>query len=138
MVEVGFSYCLQAMLAPHGAVVQNIGSQMDELENFRQLHLGFRKRYIINCNTPDYPSPYFSALLTKELDPYKVDWKWWSSLNISSIYYHPTVHNALLSVPRETAQLYLEGRTWQPHDFTFCRRWANDKYDTQIKRADEL
>ena len=101
---------LKTLLAPHGAVVQNIGSQMDELRDFRKMHVVFQRRYIINCNSPDYPSPYFAALLTEELNLHDVDWAWWSSLNISTIYYHPTLHGALLSVPQETVELYIESR----------------------------
>ena len=137
--SVKFFHNLQALVGPHGAVVQNIGSQMDELDDFRKLHVGFRNRYLINCNTPDYPSPYFIAFLTEKLSPHDVNWTWWTSLNISSVYFHPTIHAALLSAPRETIQLYLEGMGWQPHDANRCRHTLIDRQGLQKKgRANEL
>lgn len=137
--SVKFFQNLQALVGPHGAVVQNIGSQMDELDDFRKLHVGFQNRYLINCNTPDYPSPYFIAFLTEKLSPHDVNWTWWTSLNISSVYFHPTIHAALLSAPRETIQLYLEGMGWQPHDASRCRHTLIDRQGLQKKgRANEL
>ncbi|OLP89525.1 putative spermidine synthase [Symbiodinium microadriaticum] len=131
--SVKFFQNLQALVGPHGAVVQNIGSQMDELDDFRKLHVGFQNRYLINCNTPDYPSPYFIAFLTEKLSPHDVNWTWWTSLNISSVYFHPTIHAALLSAPRETIQLYLEGMGWQPHDASRCRHTLIDRQGLQKK-----
>lgn len=40
----------------------------------------------------------------------EVNWTWWKSLNMSTIYYHPELHNALLSVPKETVDLYIDGK----------------------------
>ena len=38
-----------------------------------------------------------------------MNWEWWTSLNISTIYYHPPVHDALLAVPTESLNFYVHG-----------------------------
>jgi spermidine synthase len=104
---------LKQMLAEHGAVVQNMNNQGDHVsDDFSRLHQEFQHRFLVSCNTPDYPSPYLLAILTEGLDPFFVDWSWWSSLNISTVYYHPTLHAALLSAPRESMWSYLEHEDW--------------------------
>ena len=40
----------------------------------------------------------------------EVNWTWWTSLNISTIYYHPGLHDALLAIPRETIDSYVDGK----------------------------
>lgn len=40
----------------------------------------------------------------------EVNWTWWKSLNISTIYYHPELHDALLTVPKETVDFYIDGK----------------------------
>ncbi|CAK9046801.1 Spermidine synthase (SPDSY) (Putrescine aminopropyltransferase) [Durusdinium trenchii] len=50
--SISFYQRLKSMLTPHGAIVQNIGSQTDLLADFRSLHQPvFQKRYLINCLT---------------------------------------------------------------------------------------
>lgn len=47
-----------------------------------------------------------------------MNWEWWTSLNISTIYYHPPLHDALLAVPTEslTSMCTAMNFAW--------RRWA--------------
>eukprot|EP00435_Cladocopium_sp_Y103_P066213 s27_g28.t1 len=113
---------LKSMLKAHGAIVQNIGSQLDTLAQFRAWHLPlFQHRRLINCLTPDYESPYFLAFLADvEINP--VNWTWWTNLNISTIYYHPGLHDALLAVPKETIESYVDGKEWVPHDAMYCKQ----------------
>lgn len=113
---------LKSMLKAHGAVVQNVGNQLDTLAEFRAWHLPlFRQRRLINCLTPDYESPYFLAFLADvEINP--VNWTWWTSLNISTIYYHPGLHDALLAIPKETIDSYVDGKEWVPHDAVYSKQ----------------
>jgi spermidine synthase len=109
---------LKKIMAPHGTVVQNVGSQGDWLRSHKMVHSSvFKSYHIISCNTPDYPSPYFLALMTDTLDPFSVDWSWWSNLSIPTIYYHPTLHAALFALPRETHIFYSDpDMEWNPYD----------------------
>jgi len=103
---------LNFLLARHGAMVQNIGSQGEwvDIAFFRGL---YAKTHGIYVNTPDYPSPYFLSLSTDDLDVFNVDWDFWSGLEISTIYYHPTLHDTLFVLPQET-QSSFDGRRWTP------------------------
>lgn len=131
-----FFKALKSIMAPHGAVLQNVGSMGDWLpEHQERQKAAFNYTFIINCNTPEYPSPYFLSLSTDALDPMKVDWEYWSGLNIDTIYYHPTMHFAMFEVPLETKKMY-KGEDWVPLDAEQMkpilkkagkRYWVNEK-----------
>ncbi|CAE8625949.1 unnamed protein product [Polarella glacialis] len=117
---------LKRILAPgHGAVVQNVGTHgiwlQDQHDRFSNI---FRNVSVINVNTPDYPSPYLLFLATDDLntDSEVIDWEWWSALNLDTIYYHPTMHQALLTLPYETHLLVASKFTQHLHwDHATCR-----------------
>eukprot|EP00933_Yihiella_yeosuensis_P018038 TRINITY_DN1496_c0_g1_i1.p1 TRINITY_DN1496_c0_g1~~TRINITY_DN1496_c0_g1_i1.p1 ORF type:complete len:649 (+),score=85.22 TRINITY_DN1496_c0_g1_i1:86-2032(+) len=132
--SVKFFKALRKLLAPHGAIIQNIHAQ-DQVGDFLEVHdKVFSNLKTINCNNPDYASPYMLAVLTDSLDLDVVDWEWWSSLNIPTIYYHPTLHQALLAVPEETQDVYIKGEDWEPHDLDFIEEFYEGKknQDNQI------
>eukprot|EP00933_Yihiella_yeosuensis_P013777 TRINITY_DN1260_c0_g3_i2.p1 TRINITY_DN1260_c0_g3~~TRINITY_DN1260_c0_g3_i2.p1 ORF type:complete len:645 (+),score=77.85 TRINITY_DN1260_c0_g3_i2:109-2043(+) len=129
-----FFRALKTLLAPHGAIIQNIGSQ-EVVEDFRKLHVQvFPKLNLINCNNPDYPSPYLLAVMTEGLNLETVDWEWWSSLNIPTMYYHPTMHSALLAVPKESQDVYIDGHEWEAHDLDFIEAWIDGDETEQKKK----
>merc|ERR1719330_112007 len=92
-------------MRPHGALIVNVGTHGDWMFNVPLLmsDVGFKQVRFLNVATPDYPSPYFLSLATDALDLFDVDWDYWSGLNISTVYYHPTMHKALFAIPTETA-----------------------------------
>merc|ERR1712039_581952 len=105
------------LIAPGGALVQNVGSQGDWLFEYDVRHRAvFKHVHIINVNSPEYASPYFLSLATDALDPHVVDWDWWSNLRIPTDYYHPTLHRQLFILPLETMTAYAEGGKWNPLD----------------------
>merc|ERR1712194_120363 len=107
-----FYKSVKELLAPHGAMVQNIGSQGEfvGIDIFRPM---YAETHLIHVNTPDYPSPYFLSLSTDSLDVFDVDWDFWSGLQIPTIYYHPTLHDTLFVAPAETLAVLETGR-WTP------------------------
>jgi len=129
---------LKKLMAPHGVVTQNIGSMGDWLEGHYKRHVGygFNKYHIMNVNTPEYPSPYFLALMTDTLDMSSVDWNWWSGLEIPTIYYHPSMHAPLFELPLETQNYYnLEGMPWDPYDSRRLKKiWKNAKMEAGTRR----
>eukprot|EP00933_Yihiella_yeosuensis_P076832 TRINITY_DN8679_c0_g2_i2.p1 TRINITY_DN8679_c0_g2~~TRINITY_DN8679_c0_g2_i2.p1 ORF type:complete len:642 (-),score=107.79 TRINITY_DN8679_c0_g2_i2:676-2601(-) len=130
---------LRALLAPHGAVAESINSQGFWLEDFREIHADvFDKLHILSCYTPDFPSPYLLTVLTASgadaLDLNSVDWNWWSSLNIPTIYYQPTLHSALLSAPAESQGNYVKGKEWVVHDARHVKRFYRAKERQKKKK----
>ncbi|CAK0792066.1 unnamed protein product, partial [Prorocentrum cordatum] len=134
-----FFQTLRRLMAPHGAVVQNVGSMGDWLWLHHQEHTAaFRRTHILSSLSPDYPSPYFLSLATDELDPFAVDWDWWSGLGIETVYYHPTLHAGLFAIPRETSRFYAEGGEWRPMDAAQCAKLDAGAQRGEAGRGEEL
>jgi len=124
--SVDFYTNLKKLLNPHGAVLQNVGSMGDWLKEHLDFHKQvFKNVHVVSVNTPEYPSPYLLHFMTDELDPFTVDWKWWSSLEIPTIYYQPSTHAGLFELPLETKRYYTEpGTPWDPYDAARLRKMA--------------
>merc|ERR1712194_392693 len=65
----------------------------------------WKQVHVLSTHIPEYPSPYFLGLCVDQIDPLAVDWNEWDS-EVETIYYHPSLHQQLFTLPRETEQFF--------------------------------